>query len=1843
MSTLILPYFSLRSLEELDHFFTENQAFFSEAGRRFEAYTCKEGYALVTQETLARETFQYAGKQKVTHELLGCFVHLLQDSCVLHAVKHAQAYGGVGSLPHYLFWLACKPSDAVGIAGQGTAKTAESATLLDNAKSSPCSLHSDSASNDTNALGYFEKAVDAILASGASSKSEASNVLEAFDARTMALYSKHPPASTSLLHTIHLAVACREELLPMQARLVLNVPNNPCVNSAQLMYVLSAYAETAWHYFKRLSTDFNAKQKYRNYINDHVKDLEGHLDLIVHQVSEDQPYAISLKDLYFDEELFCTNIDHVMKRMEVAPSLVFADGKVRFPDGCGFPDVPYERLNAVEHKFTLRVCGNTYELSNASLRDKQLRKVISCNESSIDFIPPLQAIFDGSVESTESRILSLFHHDPTSLHALSQKEIADWFTEASVEALNAAWLSLLCRVQEKRPFTLPGTKEVVVAIQGIAGYLLCKPSFTDKEHLKLLNQESCDYLRSAQALLKDLQILKSTPDIEAYKQLRRDLTVLFACCEDLSRAEKAEDVRERLQDRFAVTFAVKHDIAYCPFATSFIIAKFVHMLAEIYKLLSFDSDCFIYEQYYCEAFISKGILPQFLFSSLWTVPHLIKSSCLPMGLAIISFDREVSFLERFAAPNDILFSNFYRDRYTSDTMINASWKLEQNHGRQLLLRNVSQVKAELSSALPMVAFANQTITAYDLHQLLDVLLCMLLHEDSGNIRSGLEYCIGTQTRARILPTSFPNTFLEKKRRQIIFNSHSFFAIGVDFSAIARQVQYVLPTEEQCILMFLATHILFDTILEQTRAAMPNGSLSMACFFKKFQANLSVQEHLLCMYDRNWVRLLGEGILNYTSCDISDSKSSLSLLAIPSVQQRLNLALYTWPLGNGEIFISHANLHSLTNLYEFFSDNKAFFASDDKYFEAYACSGGYVLLSKQQAQASSLYQCRKNVTHEFMGRLLELFEESPVRYAVSNVQKHGSFLLPYLFWVKFNLTNGTSALSKFNTASFSSKSPFLVVSDGAQVITSKSRQLLSLKHLPSCASLLHTVMLAVGSRQESVLMHGRLILEVPRGKVNGGQVNRGQLAYVLNHFADSAFQYFASLSTDFQKEGKMIIRGNYIYKQKTDFKSKLELVIKSVPSNQPYKISLKNMYFGEMLYSTDIHQAMMSLERSGDPLMLAEHYLFLPKLDGFDWSACKASDHMLHFGAIALSNEKLSQYAAHGFTFPCKLLDGDKLCLTLNVSGNTSLFRHTVQSIAIQGAQVKKMHFVKQNPAALIPPIEQLFVSETNSEKADNTILHFFNQHPEKLWLLNQGRFAKWFFESLVQEGCIVNGKANGTKTESAILHLFHKHPDELHLLSQKTFADWFLEAPVKDVNVALLSLLRRVQDKEPFTLPASAQLVTIVHHFTEYLLGYPEIDEAKIKPYLNEERNVFFLDWARKGLPGSFFVYVKESLEVLHQACALLPFKDTAQEATLILEKHFKVQLSDGVSNISYPAIPTAFLITRFLHALTDMYGAEDDPSRLSFCDTLICKGILPLFLLQSNVDIPHLNKATSLPVEVVGITFDLHNYHDGTDYTPARFWTHDYLFHAFFINSIIDDYWKLLQNKDRVLLMHNIEAMREQLSKMGEGSFTFVNQSIHVKQLLQVFDLLYFTLVHELYTRGKTRTKTSMLPSAFPHTFLEKSSNYFEAVNKEHSDTLILKDLFDDFTDDMKALLPLEGNSSFPYFAAYLMLDSIIEETRNAYPRGGEVPAYALFAAFEVKLQEQEQLLYLYEKNWNTLLEQGVLYPDCAAIILPADRLRVLATPYYQERLRLASMDFPLQEVQSASRSPSNNRLSFM
>ena len=831
-----------------------------------------------------------------------------------------------------------------------------------------------------------------------------------------------------------------------------------------------------------------------------------------------------------------------------------------------------------------------------------------------------------------------------------------------------------------------------------------------------------------------------------------------------------------------------------------------------------------------------------------------------------------------------------------------------------------------------------------------------------------------------------------------------------------------------------------------------------------------------------------------------------------------------------------NLQSIHSLNGFFHKNKAVLGQGGVHFDAFDVDGSIKLIPKSDVLAGFQAAKLNKVTDQLITYIVNLLQTSPVKDAVENPQKHGTYLPPYLYWL--GLIDET----------------------------------LHLKFTPSAPALWYTLALAAGQQIEQRPVYIRLFVDTP-----SGTVNREQLEFVLNFFAESAQHHF-----------KCFYRGFGV----SNVFGASELVFRKASNDKPYCISLIDAYFSIFLCKSNIDHEMKQLEKVSDPLVIDNNNLLLPHYGEYD-EACIEPEKTLPFGLVVLPKDKLKAHSDYRLVLPCSHISEHRLSIALNIRGNTFPYMETHSPYEIRWYQVAKLRLSQSSTTAFIPSIKQLFVV-----------------------------------------------KANATEAGSAILHAFHKYPDQLHLLSQKSFAHWFLETPVKDVNVAMLSLLRRVQEKEAFTLPASAQIVTVIQCFIGYLKSFSNVDEAMIKSHLKEEGSLPLLRKLRPILlsisPNAEVATLNSNLGILYQACRLLPFKDKCIEATKILEEHFKVALSNGFHNLSYPSYPVAFLITRFLHELTRLYKYacnNDDflEEKASFCETLICKGMLPLFMLQDEVEVALLNKSIALPVELVGVSFDFINKHDGTTYTPATFWPHDYLAHGFSINSIIDTYWKMIQNADRVTVMHNIETVRAYLSNNQDVNFTFIDESIAAKQLLMIFDLLYFVLAHESSrdSAGRARTQTNMrlLPSAFPHTFLEKVHRCFSSDTPKDPTELLLEHTFGDFTDDMLALFPLIGNSSFPFLLGYMLLDAIVEQTRNAKPQGGEVSSDILFAAFEAKLAAQEKLIYLYEQNWERLVEENILYPECAKITSSAERHRALALPNFQERLRSAVIDWKLEK----------------
>ena len=891
-----------------------------------------------------------------------------------------------------------------------------------------------------------------------------------------------------------------------------------------------------------------------------------------------------------------------------------------------------------------------------------------------------------------------------------------------------------------------------------------------------------------------------------------------------------------------------------------------------------------------------------------------------------------------------------------------------------------------------------------------------------------------------------------------------------------------------------------------------------------------------------------------------------------------------------IIIPDNLFQSCEQLLQFFTEQRAFFTVAGRRFEAYRSSSGYELVTRDQVEAKFRYVQSKKVTDEFFGRCIYLLEASPVKFAVENPQKLGTSLPHYLFWLVAK--EATPSALKASDASdvcgadYSSDSTTLeflhaqkqsdvsrvheapVVAqalaqssavDAAQHIfaactSSATNTTLSLHHAPSAPSLWYSVALAAGCREEKLPMQARLILEVPTST----SLNSDQLECVLHFFAEPAWHYFKTLSTEFESE---LSSYNYFYNHLEDPDASLDLLVRHVADDLPYKISLINMFFDELLFSSNVEHLMRGLVGASKPLDFTKDQV-----------------------KILYKVKPLS----------CKELDVSAYLLTLSVFKNTCDGVYYVNAEGFFFDQFAKINLLESHSIAYLPEV------------------HAFDE-------------------------------------QDVILQQFYKAPIHLHEISQQSYVQWQLNASIATLNAASYSLLRRVQEKEAFTLPASAEVIASMKHIMVYLLDLNAADKRFVKRLVNADsfkcltdvRNRFREYEALENLEActDSDQRLKSELAFLYQCCdALSNPEHFATFRTRFLNK-YKVEYYVQ-HNIAYPAHETASVITHFLGLLARIYKRAL-PYYSIFCNLLISRGILPQFMLQSHVTLPSLNKLSCFSLGLVGVSFDKDNFHDGLNYSVDLLWMHDYLGHIYKSNNIIDAHWKHSQNSYRQTVMHNVEQVRERLLEECFEPIQFLGEKIKAHDLLIAFDLLTFLFTHEL-SPLPTQTRTRILPIAFPHTYLEKTRSYFQAIVDYPSEVLSLNSSYMDYPKSFKNLLPLAKNSPYPFFAAYELFDAIVVQTRNAISHASELPVGALLSIFRENMSHQERLLHTYAQNWDTLLEKGILFKQFAHVKSYSKRLKALAKPHLQERLRASIIDWPI-DLDVQSQVPQGSRGSFI
>ena len=484
------------------------------------------------------------------------------------------------------------------------------------------------------------------------------------------------------------------------------------------------------------------------------------------------------------------------------------------------------------------------------------------------------------------------------------------------------------------------------------------------------------------------------------------------------------------------------------------------------------------------------------------------------------------------------------------------------------------------------------------------------------------------------------------------------------------------------------------------------------------------------------------------------------------------------------------------------------------------------------------------------------------------------------------------------------------------------------------------------------------------------------------------------------------------------------------------------------------------------------------------------------------------------------------------------------------------------------------------------------------------------------------------------------HPDMLHALSQKDVARWLCDTPIDIVHNVVNMLLKKHQLGEPYTLPGSGEVITAIYYIMLFL-SKGATDEVILSVVNRKSYEVL------KRVRSIMSEAQREEVLTLYKCCLCIVRLKDVPTAYLELARHYNVKFSFK-PNIVYSPPATLFITIRALYLLSKLYskasvGIEPfsiDPSYKLFFDKMLNEdflndGIFILCMLQSFVDVQHFNKAWSVALSIAGISFNIDNMHDGSNLSPIQLFIHDVFGHEFFRNGILNHYWKLQQSTERRLLVEGEEAVLSYLNT-SSNTFIFLDKPITPQSLAYLFKHLFFLFVHE-QSLASTQSSVRILPFACNRAYLDKVFVCFIKDNNKASHNLSLSAFYADFPQELKALLPIQDNSTVPYLLAYLLFVTLVHFLQDNNLQSGDMldpnNVKQLFLAFDDKLERHERLMYFYDKNWNTLIKSNILPETFSSITNTKKRLNVLGLPNVQEMLFYAQIDRPMSASGDANR----------
>ena len=524
--------------------------------------------------------------------------------------------------------------------------------------------------------------------------------------------------------------------------------------------------------------------------------------------------------------------------------------------------------------------------------------------------------------------------------------------------------------------------------------------------------------------------------------------------------------------------------------------------------------------------------------------------------------------------------------------------------------------------------------------------------------------------------------------------------------------------------------------------------------------------------------------------------------------------------------------------------------------------------------------------------------------------------------------------------------------------------------------------------------------------------------------------------------------------------------------------------------------------------------------------------------------------------------------------------------------------------------------------------------------------------------------------DNSVLQFIRNNAAFLHEIPQSYIAQWFVEEDIRVVNAAIFLMLGKIQDDKLFTLPGSRDVIDAMQYILAYLQGS---NSASLGLQEQEQILLAFLDMeslkllrdARCGMQP----HLMEEINVLYQCTLALSDMEQISSVRQMLSAQYKIAFSDK-HNTPYAAKETLYVMIRTLHLLTHIYTCSGQriyqqaknyykkfdawiEKVLNSPEHLLNAGVFVQFNLQEYLSIDHFILTWGLPVNLLGVTFQKNNKHDGANMSCDILWAHDCYDHPFTFNTIIDSPLKLHIIEERLLFTQHVKQILLKLSQSVQV-YGFCNEQVDSKKLLLVFKGLLFMLLHE--SAFGTHTRTLVLPSSFSAAFWEKQLQFFHTVNLDT--TLILCNLYEDFPQELKELLPINRQSPIPLRLAVMLFDVFVKHMQTTYECNEEFNVDDVMLAFQdsMKMQEKYIKLLVQEKYWVNLLSEGIVPSNYTSLFeqqsdacscssynaAPSSyaelseeerRILLLNLPQYQGRLSMSILPWNLEEDAVARR----------